>query len=120
MPSSTSAILQCLICLPSTITTAPLPMASISCPLRIIKPVSSPRPMPIADGFAATACAKRAKRPRLLKCESMITSFIKAKPVVIFTSPFKWASLALPWYIMVLLIAIAPALVPAIMKRSFS
>ena len=32
------------------------------------------------------ACARRPKRPRFSKCESIITSSIKPKPVAIFTS----------------------------------
>ncbi len=44
---------------------------------------------------------------------------INPSPVVIFTSPFKCARAALPSYIIVWLIAIAPAEVPAIKNFSF-
>ena len=50
----------------------------------------------LATGLAATACASLPKRPLFSKWESMITELTNPSPVVIFTSPFRWARVALP------------------------
>ena len=80
--------------------------------------MSSANPIPIKFGNFATASDCLPKRPRLIKCVSIINSGINPNPLYIVTAPLKNASEALPPAIISLAIAIAPALVPAITKPS--